>query len=740
MDNNKTITRNFNQLRSFDIKQFLITVLLIIISADIAILLNISILRQILGVILLTILPGVLIVLILRLNKLSLVEKGVLSVGLSISFLMLFGLLVNNLSLSFGYETPLATIPLLISFNIAFIVLAIIGYKISKDTIFSFPNLNLTTSEKAFLIVPVLFPALSMFGMHVMNTTDNNILLMFLLFLIPIYVAFVCFFNHKFPNRLYPIVIFLISISLLLLWPLRSNHIMGSDIHFEYMIFQTTTNNLHWSTLGHTLLDACPSISLLPAIYQSILNTSPEYLYKILYSVLYSIAPLAIYIISKKYVGELYGFLASCFYMFQSNFLLAGYTPRTSIALLFFALAMMTLFNDRIDPLKKRILFITFIFSCIISHYSTAYIFFFIMFGAFIGIEILLKKYTFKKVISLTLVVLFFAMIFFWYSQVTEVPFNASLSYFERALSNLNMFFIEESRSTDVQALFGEDITEKGIPHRVEFVFTWLTFALIGVGIITLISRYKEMSFPDLNFKKHDFLTKKFEIEYFLIALSCVGLLVLVVVVPHLSIGYGLGRLYAVATTILSVFFVIGGIVLSRHLNQLIAVFRGKALKKNTSEVRACLIILLVLIPYFLCSSGFMYNMFGTPRSVLLNSEGDQYTMYIHDTEVISAKWLTLHASENATVYTDFGGESRLNLGYYGEDGSRKMPEVSIDFFKRNKTVHDGYVYLRYRAVVDGKVMVGRNLFDNVTNYMHLLNNESKIYNNGYSQIFKSHD
>jgi hypothetical protein len=31
-----------------------------------------------------------------------------------------------------------------------------------------------------------------------MNTTDNNIVLMFLLFLIPAYVIFVCFFNHKF--------------------------------------------------------------------------------------------------------------------------------------------------------------------------------------------------------------------------------------------------------------------------------------------------------------------------------------------------------------------------------------------------------------------------------------------------------------------------------------------------------------------------------------------------------------
>jgi uncharacterized membrane protein len=48
---------------------------------------------------------------------------------------------------------------------------------------------------------------------------------------------------------------------------------------------------------------------------------------------------------------------------------------------------MMTLFNDKIDPLKRRILFIVFMASCMVSHYSTTYIFFFIMLGTFVGIE-----------------------------------------------------------------------------------------------------------------------------------------------------------------------------------------------------------------------------------------------------------------------------------------------------------------------------------------------------------------
>lgn len=103
--------------------------LVLIISTDLVILLNVPFLRQILGFFFLTLLPGLLILKILKLSKLGSTEKFVLSVGLSVAFLMLFGLLLNNLLLSLGYETPLSMIPLLISFNIAFIIFGIIGYK-----------------------------------------------------------------------------------------------------------------------------------------------------------------------------------------------------------------------------------------------------------------------------------------------------------------------------------------------------------------------------------------------------------------------------------------------------------------------------------------------------------------------------------------------------------------------------------------------------------------------------------
>jgi len=730
-------------------KKYFYILLTAILITDLTILLNIPYLRQIFGFLFLTLLPGLLILQILKLNKIDFLEKFILIWGLSISFIIFFGLLINNLLFRFGYKTPLATIPILILFNIAFIILVVIGYTVSKEPIFSQPNLDLSTAEKAFLIVPILFPALSIFGMHVMNITDNNIILMFLLFLIPIYVVFVCIFNQKFSKRLYPVVIFLISISLLLLYALRSNHIIGTDTHFEYYLFRITLDNLHWRVLSlGNPLDACLAISILPTIYQSILNINPEFLFKILYSLIYSISPLVIYVISKKYVGESYGFLASCFFMFQLNFFETTANSRTCIAILFFMLAMMTLFSDKIDPLKKRIFFIIFMASCMVSHYSTTYIFFFIMLGAFVGVEILSKKYTVKKVISLTLVVLFFALIFFWYSQVTETAFNAGVGFIENTFIDLNKFFVEESRTKEIGTLAGKDFGQVNIPNKIEFVFTWLTFMLIGIGVITLIRRYKEMSFPELNFKKADFLKDKFEVEYFVIALACVGLLVVVVVLPFISLHYGLSRVYGIAITILSVFFVIGGIILSKHffflkkktcakrksIDQTASYnsFRKSGDEENASRVRAYLIILLVLIPYFLCVTSVMDQMLGYSPQIILSSEGKMHDQFfVYDQESYGAKWLKGYVEEgDLRVYADVNGAVTLS-----SQGLISFYTNAINPISEPKDV-TGYVFLGYVNVVKGKIYV-ESEFHDIAEYSTIFVEKNKIYANGGSEVYR---
>ncbi|MFZ2071223.1 MAG: DUF2206 domain-containing protein [Halobacteriota archaeon] len=747
-------------------KEYVIVLISILIITDLAIFLNIPFLRQIFSFLFITIIPGLLLIQILNLNKLSFLEKFILSWGLSISFLMFFGLALNNLSLAIGYLTPLSINSLLISLNIATFILAFIGYKMNKDLTFSLPDFNLSTSEKAFFIVPVLFPALTIFGTYIMNTTNNNSILIFLSFLIPVYVAFMCFFDHKIPDRMYPFTIFMISLSILLMLSLTSFHLVGRDIHQEFNLFRRTWDNMHWQILSvNNPLDACLSISLLPTIYQAFLNVNPEHLFKVLYPLIYSVTPIIVYIISRKYVKDSYAFLAAIFFMFQHIFIDTTMTSRTSVAVLFFALAMFVLFKDEIDPVKKRLLFIVFLASTIISHYSTTYIFLFILIGAFVGMELLSKKYiSARKSISLIMVFFFFASIFFWYSQVTETSFNIGVGFLEKTFFNLNRFFLMESRAGGgVSALLGEDIMLKGLPHILEFVFTWLTFILIGMGVFTVIRNYRSMvsfSVKDNQTGKPNHLKTKFEPDYFVIALICSALLVAMVALPYVSQGYDMGRLYAVCLTILSVFFVIGAITLSRlslkkealaknqksrGKTQIKPFFKDGSFSKEIStekggDVRVYLIILLVLIPYFLCVTGVTYQMFGYPRAVTLNAAGEVSDwIYIHDQDIIGAKWVGNYGicgpKGGLKLYSDGFGNMRVALAY----DVKNRPSVSTSFFMDNETVNDGYIYLRYANVVEEKVYPQEKSYNfvNLTIYSHLFIGKSKIYNNGGAEIYK---
>ena len=739
----------------FGAKEWFAVIITIILLTDITILLNIPFLRQIFGFLCFTILPGALILVILKLNNIEILEKVVLSVGLSISFLTFFGLIIDKLYYSLGYLTPLSTVSMVVSFSCALILLSILGYKINGENVVTLENIHLTAAEKAFLIVPILFPGLSVFGMHLMNITNNNTILVFLLFLIPIYVVFVCIFNHKFPKRLYPVVIFLISISLLLLLSLRSNYILGKDVHMEYHFFRVIFSNLHWYVLGHSTLDACLAISLLPSIYQSFLNVSNSvYFYKIFYSLLLSVAPLIVFLISKKYVGELYAFLASFFFISQDIFLDTAYSPRTNTAFLFFGFAMLVFLSDGIDPLRKRLLFIVFMASCIVSHYATTYIFFFIMLFSWFLIEILSKRFTIKKSISLTLVLLFFGIVFFWYSQVTEEAFNEGVGFVDATFKNLHNFFLFESRCERTQAVLGEGILygeniRTAIPYKIEFVVTWISFLLIGAGVISMLTKYKSIiAIPEREEEhlKPDFLKTKFSIEHLVLTLMCTGILVIMVALPYVSEGYDIKRTYSMLLVILSVVFVLGCLMLKETLGKLYQLFltRSTRLRNNKSKQThnkpeqtlatpvAYLIILLVLIPLFLCVTGAMFAIFGVPREITLSTDGVNYnTLYIHDQESYSASWLRDFMNrDNPRIYVDGWGGMRL----YNEEVTF-IPEIAIYSFCGHKNI-GGNVYLGYRNIIKGKVLC-ESMECNLTDYSDVFADKSRIYDNGGSEVWR---
>jgi uncharacterized membrane protein len=727
-------------VRTSNGKCFPLLISIFLVATALSILLDIPVLRQVLGFAFFTFVPGFLILYLLKLNNIGLTEKLILSLGLSISFLMLAGLFINTVIPFFGYERPLSTNSLLISFSVIILILTIATYLRNQDA--SFINLSdfrLNTKEKALLLIPVLFPSLSILGMHIMNTTDNNAMLLVLLFLIPAYVIFMAIKHKQVPDRVYPPIILLISISLVLLLGLRSSYIIGVDAHMEYYLFRQTLYNGMWQILLYNPLDACLSVSILPVIYQSFLNTDSQYLYKILYPVLFSFSPLIVYLISRKYISNHYAFLASFLFMSQLMFLWATFNPRTSLAILFFALSIMVLFQNGLGELKKRLLFIIFAFSCIVSHYSTAYIFFFILLFTWLGMQIIPRIISFQRRSTLSLnsdnlsnptsqallrnlltsgmVILFFAIIFFWYSQVTGVAFDVGVIFVYESLKSLHEFFILEARERGVAAAFGYGLGYREIPRQIHFIFSWLMIIFIAIGVLTTLAKYRHIfAFSDRS--TPEFLPQKIDPLFLTIVLVCSAIFAVAVAIPFVFVGYGMDRAFTQMMIVLSPFFVIGGMEIARFLR----------VKKGY------LVILIVLIPFFMCQVGTMHEIFGVPKSMVLNSAGKQFDwFYVHQQDSYAAYWLGNNRKEGIKIYTDWYGNTPLI-----SQGMISGPIIyDSSFIEDKEAIGDGFIFLRSVNVIGGKLMCENFKWHNLTEYEHLFVGRNKIYDNGGSEVWR---
>ena len=414
---------------------------------------------------------------------------------------------------------------------------------------------------------------------------------------------------------------------------------------------------------------------------------------------------MGIYIIAKKYIDERYAFFASLLSIFQLAFIYSMQSStKQEIATLFFVLAILILFDVEVDKLAKKILFLIFMFSVVVSHYTTAYIFFILM--AMILLTLSSRSFftteKASKFITAGITVLFFSVIFFWYRQVTQSPFNAGVNFFEQTFRSLGDFFVEESRNDAESAILGLGWTS--IPNRISVIVHDAIFVTIGIGIITLLRKYRSYK-------------EKIDAEYFIGVFVSFILLILFVLLPFVSKGYGGTRFFVQALVFLAPVFVIGGNTIA------------KIIRRPKMDV---VILLILLISLFSCVTHLQYHFYGIQASADYENEGvgrDEY--YIYDQELVGVRWLNKYDLNNLKIYSDRIGYSRLMLG------CDKKPNMNNKFFKDNKTISSGYIYLGYVNVNGDVVPENFDEQKNITDYIHLFIGKSKIYNNGGSEVYK---
>jgi uncharacterized membrane protein len=713
---------------------------------------EIPILRQVIGFIYLTFIPGIIILRILKLHKLGNVETLLYTVGLSIATLMFTGLFMNSIYPFIGIPKPISISSLIITTTIFVLILCIMSYVRDRD--FSDPsyiNINEILSPPTLFLC--LLPFLSIVGTYLVNFHHNNILLLFLIALIAFIVALITF-DRFIPKKLYPFAVFILAIALLYHKSLITMYLFGSDIHGEYHLANLVMENFQWDpSIPHTV-NAMLSIVMLAPIYSYILNMDLIWVFKIVYPLLFSLVPLALFQAYKKQTDDKTAFLSSFFFM--SLFVFFGamlQLARQQIAELFFALLILLSIDKKMNVLVRAMLCILFGISLVVSHYGLSYIYMFYLIFAWFLVSLMatsaakdLKENLHRKfdksrrklkiiqkkseriklsTFNTNFVLLYVVFTISWYISVSaSSPFNSLVHIGDQIYSGLYTDFLNpEARTSATMLAIGYGSPgNPAIQYEIYRIIQYITQFFIIIGVINLMTKRQKM---------------KFYPEYVVMVLASTAVLLMCIVIPHFASKLYVSRFYHIALFFLAPFCVLGGITVFELISK--ALSRLISLNAKNKSIYLKLVVLTVLIPYFLFTTGFIIKITGeTPASISL-SLGEVDGDYSNEQEIYGAKWLSAMSDNHFRIYADHYGIYSLIDACWGRIAT--LPNDTTRIYKNS------YIYLRSRNVKTNKILIARyeiaeTVYDYIDlnedlEYFTMINSRNKIYKNGGAQIYK---
>jgi len=705
---------DFHSINSQNPKSLLLLVLFSMFIFCLVVFLDIPIARQVIGFFYLTFIPGFVFLKILKSGKLGRVESVLFSVGLSVAFLMIAGLLINEFSPMLGFSKPLSLIPLMIVLNSPILIGAVLVYLKRKDAqIYKSETITISPSILIFLSLPIL----SVIGAIYVNVYSNNSLLLFLILSISVLFIAGVLSKKLLSPKLYPFAVLIIAIAILFHSSLISNYIVpfGSDIPGEYFLFKRTQLIGHWSSTPSSwgivisTYNDMLSITILPTIYATALNLNAQLVFKILYPLIFSFVPLALYQIWQAYIGKKYAFIAAFLFMAQMTFYseMLGLS-RQMIAELFFVLLLLVIVNKKIKPINKMIFFMVFSFALVTSHYALATIFLFFISFALILLTVLKRP---SKKITATMVVFFFVVMFTWYIYTSgSASFNSILGKANYVIRQLNDFFNFASRGETVMTGLG--MTESpSIWNTVSRMFAYLVQAFIVFGFLGLVTKRKRV---------------KIEKEYFVFTVTAMTFLTMLILVPGLANTLNMTRFYHILLFFLAPLCIIGASVIV------------KLFSKREKEFAVCALLLFVLLPYFLFQTNFVYEVVGSdswsiPLSGYRMDARRLYGRYGYTDEysVYGAQWLSKNVDfTNSLVYADERTAINvLTIHALIVSGKRSLSNVTV-------VADNGIVYLSTLNVIHG-VIPYRDLSWNTSELSPIFDNLNLVYTNGGSEVYK---
>lgn len=692
--------------------QFTAIILVLQVALYFTIFFDFQVARQIIGFLYLTFVPGFIILQLLNPGKLSIIEIVLFSLGLSISFMMLAGLAMNVIGPVVGIQQPLGSGPLILGISCFATVGALLNYL--RNPISVFPSiLEKKIPAKSFLFIAP--PILTVIGAFWANSTGNTSILLLALVATVVAFATAVFFKELTPTKLYAIIVFTIALTLIFQFTLASNQPYGfADINIEYYVSKLTQNSGYWNSTVHftdpvygTYYDML-SLTILPIVYSNVLKIEITWVFKIVYPLIFAFVPLALYFIWREKFGATIALFSAFLFMSQVTFYTEMLTlERQMIGELFFVLLFIVLFSKKLSSANAIALFVIFGFSLILSHYSLAVIFLFLILATWLFL------YCTKKTsgsLNLPLIILFSALMFSWYIYTSaSTSFETMLSFANYIYLGLGNFFNPASRGAMVLRGIGLDQVGSSLQLASRIV-AYATEFFIVIGYVALLLQTKR---------------KSYDLRYFILCSASMVILALCILLPNFALSLQITRFYHILLFFLAPLFSFGCIACFEFIT------------KNKKEFFSSVFIVILLATYFLFQTNFIYEIAGSESwSVPLSKYRlgiRLYTEFGYSTnaDVSSAEWLSQYGNfGNLVVYTDNSNSPTLFRFIYRGNLSDLMNTTSLG--------PNEFVYLGELNTLYGIVMGNTGGFVWNTSEISALQYLSGTYTNGYCQVYEN--
>lgn len=684
------------------------------------------ILWKIAGFLNLTFIPGFLLLRILKVHNLSSIEAVLYSTGLSLTFVMIMGLFMNILYPLIGNMTPFSEVSLLLTFIVSIILLCLLTYITDKD----FKSSERLFDPKLFFHPFTLFllsiPLISILGTYLMNYYSNNILQLLTLVLIGLTLLLF----DKIPSKLYPFTIFIISISLLFHKSLISNYVHGWDIQFAYQFSEATCRNNYWSFSLDNAYNSLLAFPVLSTIYSKICDINIHWVYKIIYSFLFSLAPVGLFYFYKAAFDSFddkKSLLSTFVFIFYYRF--TNLVDKQKIAELFFILLLMLIIAEKIN-FKNKLLAVLFSFSIIQSHYGLSFILMFAFVFSYLILSLINKNNENRKnlVINSTHILFFIVVSFSWYLYIgSGHVFNSLVTTIDYTFNCILDIFNRVEPRTGIHVI-GE---ESHIIYRINTILFIALTILTFVGVFRyLFDLFRVKNMTKLSFKEYSF----FPLFFLLFLTSSV----------FVSGNLGIDRVYQISLLMLAPFSLLGYQFAFDKFRQILNLLNEPKLMTPSNSLRSFSFYLLI---FFIFNSGFAY--YANNMHISANFNIDKYSenAAYSEEEMSGALWLSTYSNfknttefENNTegIYSDYlaGMYNDYLTGIYSD-------YLAIPLFHEfydEKTIHDAgryiipkgqYYYKRTTNNYKQNNIVDDEVLDSISR------SKNKIYNSNKVKIYK---